>query len=112
MRFDEVGLLVGFRFLLGFAEFFDQAHGFAFEAAVEAAAGARVDDVAELGRGEVEESGRGVRGLCVGGGFERDGLVKVDAAVGEFAEGSLLLELYGLGRSISRLLNHQRINNL
>ena len=54
--FDEVGLLVGFGVLFGFAEFFNEAHGFAFEASVEAAAGAGVDDVAELFRGEVEES--------------------------------------------------------
>ena len=59
MSLYEVGLLVGFGFLFGFAEFFDQAHGFAAETAVEAAAGAGVDYVAELFRGEVEESGSG-----------------------------------------------------
>ena len=71
--FHEIWLLVGFRFLLRFAEFFDEAHGFAFQAAVEAAAGAGVDYVTELFGGEVEESvlGRGegsVDGDGAGGG--------------------------------------------
>lgn len=57
VRLDHVGLLVGLGGLLGFAELFDQAHGFGFEAPVEAAAGAGVDDVAELVVGEVQESG-------------------------------------------------------
>lgn len=58
MGFDEVRLLVRLGFLFGFAEFLDQAHGFALKAAVEPAAGARVDYIAELFRGEVEESVR------------------------------------------------------
>ena len=53
---DEVGLLIGFGGLFGFSEFLDQAHGLALQAAVEAAAGAGVDDIAELFGGEVEES--------------------------------------------------------
>ncbi len=53
---DEVGLLVGSGGLFGFAQFLDQAHGFALEAAVEAATGSGVDHVAELFGGEVEES--------------------------------------------------------
>ena len=53
---DEVGLLVGLGFLLGFAELLDQAHGLALETAVEASAGAGVNDVAELFGGEVEET--------------------------------------------------------
>ena len=57
VRLHEVGFLVGFGVLFGAAELFDEAHGFAFEAAVEAAAGAGVHDVAELFAGEVEESG-------------------------------------------------------
>lgn len=57
MRLDEVGLLVGLGVLLGFAELLDEPHGLALQAAVEAAAGAGVDDVAELFGGEVEESG-------------------------------------------------------
>ena len=61
MGLHEIGSLVWFGFLFGFAEFFDEAHGFAFEAAVEAAAGARVNDVAELFGGEVEESVLGER---------------------------------------------------
>lgn len=95
----ELGLLVGLGFLLGFAEFLDEAHGFAFEAAVEAAPGARVDHVPELFGGEVQESeevswGKGGRG---GGKL----LVEVDTAVGEFAEGSLLLELCFAGRRLA-----------
>ena len=56
MRLDEVGLLVGFGGLFGFTELLDQAHRLSLEAAVEAATGAGVDDVAELFGGEVEES--------------------------------------------------------
>ena len=56
VRFHQVRFLVRLGFLLGFAEFFDEAHGLALEAAIEAAAGAGVDDVTELVGGEVEES--------------------------------------------------------
>lgn len=52
---DEVGLLVGLGLLLRLAELLDQAHGLALEAAVEASAGASVNDIAELLAGEVEE---------------------------------------------------------
>ena len=52
---DEVWLLVGLGLLLGLAELLDQAHGLALETAVESAAGAGVNDIAELLRGEVEE---------------------------------------------------------
>jgi hypothetical protein len=55
VRLDEVGLLIGFCGLFGFTELLDQAHRLALEAAVEAAAGAGVDDVAELFGGEVKE---------------------------------------------------------
>lgn len=48
MSLDKIGLLVGLGVLLGLAQFLDQTHGFAFEAAVEAAAGAGVDEIAEL----------------------------------------------------------------
>lgn len=51
----EVGFLVGLGVLFRAAQFLDEAHGFALKAAVEAAAGAGVDDVAELGGGEVQE---------------------------------------------------------
>lgn len=53
---DKVGLLVGLGLLLGLAELLDQAHRLALETAVKTAAGAGVDDIAELFRGEVEES--------------------------------------------------------
>ena len=56
MRLDEVGLLVRLRLLLGFAQLLDQTHRLALQAAVESAAGPRVDDIAELFGGEVEES--------------------------------------------------------
>ena len=56
MRLDEVGLLVGLGGLFGFTELLDQAHRLALEAAVKAAAGTGVDNVAELFGGEVEES--------------------------------------------------------
>lgn len=72
---DEVGLLVGLGLLLGLAELLDQAHGLALEATVESATGTSVDDIAELLGREVEE------------------LVKVDTAVRELAERSLLLDL-------------------
>ena len=45
---DEVGLLVGFGFLFGFAEFLDETHRAALETAIEAAAGAGVEDVEEF----------------------------------------------------------------
>jgi len=67
VRLDQLGFLVGLGFLFCFAQFFDQAHGFALEAPVEAAAGARVNDVAELFRGEVEESVVLVRRVRVDG---------------------------------------------
>jgi hypothetical protein len=66
VRLDEVGLLVGLCGLFGFTELLDQAHRLALETAVEAAAGAGVDDVAELFGGEVEES--------IDGGFSWLGL--------------------------------------
>lgn len=52
--FHQVGFLVGFGFLLSFAELFDQTHRFALEAAVESTAGAGVYDIAELFGGEIE----------------------------------------------------------
>jgi hypothetical protein len=60
VRLDEVGLLVGLGGLFGFTELLDQPHRLALKAAVEAAAGTGMDDVAELFRGEVEESIGGV----------------------------------------------------
>jgi hypothetical protein len=48
MRLNQIRLLIRTSFLLGLAQFLDQAHGLALQTAVEAAAGARVDDVAEL----------------------------------------------------------------
>ncbi len=47
-----------------------------------------------MGGGEEGGEGRGGRG-------EGDVLVEVDAAVGEFAEGSLLLELCSVGSPVS-----------
>lgn len=73
---DEVRLLVGLGLLLGLTELLDEAHGLALKTAVESSAGASVDNIAELLRGEVQE------------------LVKVDTTVGELLEGSLGLEGY------------------
>lgn len=53
---DGVWLLVWLGLLLGLAKLLDQAHRLALEAAVEAAAGAGMDDVTELVRGEVQKS--------------------------------------------------------
>jgi len=64
MGLDEVRLLVGLGLLLSLAELLDQAHRLALEAAVEPAAGAGVDDVAELLAGEVEEPVARVKSVC------------------------------------------------
>lgn len=53
---DQIGLLVGLGFLFGLAQFLDETHGAAFQAAVEAAAGAGVKDGEEVGGGDIEES--------------------------------------------------------
>jgi hypothetical protein len=50
---DKIGLLVRLGLLLRLAELLDQAHGLALQAAVEPAAGAGVDDIAQLVGGEV-----------------------------------------------------------
>lgn len=121
---DQVGLLVGLGLLLGLPQLLDQAHRLALETAVEPTAGAGVDDIAQLVRGEVEESvqrekyrvsficsplnfwvvdylpttcvsrWRGMGGGCV--------LVEVDATVRELAEGSLLLDLGSLNGILRR----------
>lgn len=62
---DEVWLLVGLGLLLGLAELLDQAHGLALETAVESAAGAGVNDIAELLRREIEEPGRCMSAGCL-----------------------------------------------
>ena len=62
---DEVGFLVGLRFLFCFAEFLDEAHGAPLEAAVEAAAGAGLEDVEKFGGGEVKESVQIKVSLCL-----------------------------------------------
>ena len=56
VRLHGFGLLIRLGLLLRFAQLLDQTHRLALEAAVEAAAGTSVDDVAELFGGEVEES--------------------------------------------------------
>lgn len=56
MSLHQIRLLIRFGILLGFAEFFDQAHGLALEAAVESATGASVNDIAELFGRKVEET--------------------------------------------------------
>jgi len=56
MRLDEIRLLIGLRLLLGLAQLLDQTHGLALETAVEPTTSTSVDDIAELVRGQVEES--------------------------------------------------------
>ena len=56
MRLDEVGLLIWLGFLLRLTQLLDQAHGLALQSAVETTASTRVNDVAELVGGEVQES--------------------------------------------------------
>lgn len=58
VRLDEVRLLVRLGFLLGLAQFLDEAHGLALETAVEATTGTRVHHIAQLVRAEIEESTR------------------------------------------------------
>lgn len=53
---DGVGLLVGLGLLLGLAELLDETHGAALQAAVDPAAGAGVDDIAELVGAEVQKA--------------------------------------------------------
>lgn len=126
VRLDQVGLLVGLGLLLGLAELLDQAHGLALQATVDPATGTGVDDIAELLGVEVQETasqvsptarairrgskrqaragegmqaGRSGRVVLLVGGDESFGVhvrIKVDAAVRELAELSLLLELSGL----------------
>jgi hypothetical protein len=54
---DDIGLLVGLSFLLGLAQLLDQAHRLALQATVEAAAGTGMDKIAQLLRGQIQESG-------------------------------------------------------
>jgi len=53
MGLDEIRLLVRLGLLFRLAELLDQAHGLALQAAVEPAAGAGVDDIAQLVGGEI-----------------------------------------------------------
>jgi hypothetical protein len=69
---DDSGLLQGGGILLGLAELLDQTHGLALKATLETSAGAGVDEVHQLLGREVQE------------------LVKVNTAVRELAESSLL----------------------
>lgn len=123
---DEVGLLVGLGLLLGLSELLDEAHGTALQAAVDPAAGAGVDDIAELVGAKVQKAVGGlvflfsvVFGFIVGwtsagcisvNSLVGNVLVEVDSSVAELAERSSLLELGGLlgvlnhcTRSVSQL---------
>ena len=92
MCLDGIRFFVGLSLLLGFAKLFDQAQRPAPETTVESAAGASVDDVAELFGRKIEEAVEtGQRGRVNKRGESL--LVEIDAAVGELAEGPLLLEL-------------------
>ena len=63
VRLHQLGLLVGLGFLFGLSEFFNQAHGFALQTAVESATSPCMDDVTELLGGEVEQSGKKAEGF-------------------------------------------------
>lgn len=95
MCLDQIGLLVWLGLLLRFAEFLDQPHGLTLEATVEPTSGTGVDYIAELFRGEIEESDAdwSIREICREWKPRGVILVQVDATIGEFAERSLLLEL-------------------
>lgn len=56
MGLDGVRLLVGLGLLLGLAELLNETHGAALQAAVDPAAGAGVDDIAELVGAEVQKA--------------------------------------------------------
>ncbi|KAB8303578.1 hypothetical protein EYC80_004979 [Monilinia laxa] len=53
---DQIGLLVWLSLLLGLTELLDETHRLALQTAVEPTTSTSVDDIAELVRGEVEES--------------------------------------------------------
>lgn len=53
---DQIGLLVWLSLLLGLTELLDETHRLALQTAVEPTTGTSVNDIAELVRGEVEES--------------------------------------------------------
>src|SRR5690348_17149418 len=69
VRLDKIRLLSRLSLLLGLAQLLDQAHRLTLETAVETTARACVHDIAELVRGEVEQSERGLAKapLCVPG---------------------------------------------
>ena len=56
MGLDKVGFLIWLGLLLCLAQLLDQTHRLALKTTVEPTAGACVDDIAKLVRGEVEES--------------------------------------------------------
>lgn len=72
---DDCGLFIWGSFLFSFAQFLDQTHGAALEATTEPTASTCMNEFNELLIVHVKE------------------LVEVNSAVGERAEGSLLLEL-------------------
>jgi len=74
---DDGGLLKGGGVLLGLTELLDQTHGLALKTTLETSAGTGVDQVHQLLGGKIQE------------------LVKVNSAVRELAEGSLLLHIDG-----------------
>lgn len=72
---DDCGLFIRWSFLLSFAQFLNQTHGAALEATAESTAGTCVNEFNKLLIIHIKE------------------LVEINSAVGERAEGSLLLEL-------------------
>lgn len=57
VRFNGIWLLVGLRFLLSLTQLLNEAHRLAFQAAIESAASARVNNITELFTGEIEQPG-------------------------------------------------------
>lgn len=64
MSLDKIRLLIWLGLLLGLAELLDETHWLALQSTVETTAGAGVNDITELIRGEIEESVRKNRGLA------------------------------------------------
>lgn len=48
VSFDEIGFFVGFSFLFGFVEFFDEVYGVVFKIMVDFFVGMSVDDIVEF----------------------------------------------------------------
>jgi hypothetical protein len=101
MSLNKIWFLVWLGLGLCLPEFFDEAERTTLQASVEPTAGAGVHDVAELFRGEFEESVFPISSASHAFAIphkwdwecDRDVLVELDTTVRKLAEGSLLLQL-------------------